>query len=261
MKQRIIINADDYGRSVSINEAIRSSFEQRIISDTSIMVTCREGLEDLYESRNLECLHGAAGCHLTLTLGSPVTSMESNLPFIDENGLFKDLSCWSFKPYTFSKTEKQIIYNEFMAQIDIVRNKLGLSISHLDSHQHIHMRLDLLPIVVKVCRDAKIPYLRIPSRAKSLSLKSKIATWTKARYIQFHRIRIVDFFGSTDQIITSVKPSMKTIELMCHPMYNTKKEIIDKVRGDVADECALLKNELFPLKDIPLIKHNQLLHL
>ena len=88
MKQSIIINADDYGRSVSINEAIRSSFEQRIISDTSIMVTCREGLEDLYESRNLECLHGAAGCHLTLTLGSPVTSIKSNLPFIDENGLF-----------------------------------------------------------------------------------------------------------------------------------------------------------------------------
>ena len=148
-----------------------------------------------------------------------------------------------------------------MAQIDIVRNKLGLSISHLDSHQHIHMRLDLLPIVVKVCRNAKIPYLRIPSRAKSLPLKSKIATWLKARYIQFHRIRIVDFFGSTDQIISSVKPSMKIIELMCHPMYNTKKEIIDKVRGDVADECALLKNELFPLKDIPLIKHNHLLHL
>ena len=99
------------------------------------------------------------------------------------------------------------------------------------------------------------------SHSKSLSLKSKIATWIKARYIQFYRIRIVDFFGSTDQIITSVKPSMKTIELMCHPMYNTKKEIIDKERGYVADDCTLLKNELFPLKDIPLIKHNQLLHL
>lgn len=261
MKQRIIINADDYGRNITINEAIRSSFEQGIISDTSIMVTCREGLEDLYESRNLECLHRAAGCHLTLTLGKPVTSMEGNLPFIDEKGLYKDLSCWSFRPYSFSKVEKQNIYNELMAQIDIVRNKLGLSISHLDSHQHIHMRLDLLPIVVKVCMDAKIPYLRIPSMAKSLSLKSKVATWVKARYIRYHGIRIVDFFGSPNQIISSVKPSMNNIELMCHPMFNSQGQVINKVKENDVDNCIQLKEQLKLFSNYSLVNFEQLLSL
>ena len=261
MKQMIIINADDYGRSVAINEAIRSCFEDGFISDTSIMVTCKEGLEDLYNSRNLLCLRGSAGCHLTLTLGSSVTTMKRSLPFMRADGCFKDLSLWSVRPYYFTGAEKQIIYNEFMAQIDIVRSKLGLSISHLDSHQHIHMRLDLLPIVVKVCQDANIPCLRIPSRAKSLSLKSKVATWLKARYIRYHGIGIVDFFGSPGQIISSVKPSMSIIELMCHPMFNSQKQVINKVKENDPDDCEQLKEQLKSFSDYSLVNFEQVLNL
>ena len=74
MNNRIIINADDFGRSKAINVAINLAYEQGLITDASIMVTCKEGFDDLVEnikSFNSLLIKGA-GCHLCLTCGKPI---------------------------------------------------------------------------------------------------------------------------------------------------------------------------------------------
>lgn len=239
-KQKLIINADDYGRSPEINNAIRECFKNGLITDSSVMTTCPDGLNDLLIPGNMDCLQKSAGCHLCLTLGAPLLSEMHRFKFVNALGEYVELEK---KLYNFTKEEKHIIYNEFMAQIEKLR-QMGINITHIDSHQHIHLRMDLFPIVVKVCKDSHIPYLRIPSRPKDMGLKSRIATWIKTKYIKINGIKTVDFFGAPGQILSTVTERAKTIELMCHPTYNSRGVIVNKVRIHEADECQILVEQL-----------------
>lgn len=254
--QYLISNADDFGRSPAINSAIRESFKKGLVSDTSIMVTCKEGVDELLEPGNMDVLNGAAGCHLTLTLGRPLTERIKNIPFIVKDGEFQEIP---HKLPRLSKEEIEAIHAEFIAQINYIKNVLGIEITHLDSHQHIHFDLQLLPIVVTVCKQAGIPYLRIPCRASNLSNKSKIATWLKAKYISLNGINVVDFFGAPGQIISSSNQKMKIIEMMCHPMYNTNMDIVNKVRINAVDDCVKLQEQMAPFTEYQLSNFNRLL--
>lgn len=243
--RKIIINADDFGRSVEINDAIIEAFRKDIITDTSVMATCEDGFFDLKNRMELLSDINAlqrVGCHLCLTLGNPLTQEMLSTKYVRQ-GEFID----SFKiqrSIVLTKEERRIVYHELQAQIRKVRESLGVSISHLDSHQHIHFGLDLLPIVVRLCKKEKIPYLRIPSNSKELSLKSRISTWLKISYIKMHGIKTVDFFGAPGQILSSYKKNTGVVEAMVHPMYNSKGEIINKVRIHEADHCENLESQM-----------------
>lgn len=248
MVNRIIINADDYGRSKEINAAINTAFEQGLITDTSIMATCKDGLDDLVEnidSYNHNLIIGA-GCHLCLTLGKPLTKGILNTRYVEGNELVD--SSKLPKRLTLSKSERKVIYEELQVQIREIREKLHIQILHIDSHQHIHFGLDLLPLVVKLCKHEHIPYLRIPSYSKELSVKSKIATLLKIWYIRLNGIKVVDLFGSPNQIVNSPKRNKKIVEAMVHPMFNSNGEIVNKVRIHEANDCQKLSKDVERLK-------------
>ena len=242
--KKIIINADDLGRSPEINNAILSSFQKGLITDMSVMVTCENGIDDLKKklAHSVDCLD-AVGCHLCLTLGNPLTDEMKGLKWVDNEGQYIDVFRVP-KSIFFNKRERDIIYKEFEAQLLYVRNTLNLTVNHLDSHQHIHFGLDLLPIVVKLCKKENIHYLRIPSCNKGLSIKSRIATRLKIIYIKLHGIKTVDFFGSPLQIMSFADESKKLVEAMVHPMFNSKGEIVNKVRIHKPDDCELLEKQV-----------------
>lgn len=254
--QYLISNADDFGRSPAINSAIRECFKNGLVSDTSIMVTCKEGVDELLEQGNMDVLNGTAGCHLTLTLGKPLTERVKSIPFIVKDGEFQEFPS---KLPRLSSEDKLAIQEEFIAQINYIKNVLGLEITHLDSHQHIHFDLQLLPIVASACRQAGIPYLRIPSRAKNLSFKSKIATWVKMMYIKLNGIKVVDFFGSPNQILSKHPQVYNITELMIHPMYDSHYNIVNKVRVKGADDCENIADTLEPFAKYEKISFKDIL--
>lgn len=240
MKNKIIINADDFGRSKAINTAINKAYENGLITDTSIMVTCKGGFDDLVKNResySAQLLKGA-GCHLCLTLGTPLTNEILETNYVDGNE-FKDAFKLPKRFFVTNKKERKAIYNEFEAQIRTIKDNLHISICHLDSHQHIHYGLDLLPLVVRLCKRERIPYLRIPNYSKSLSFKSKIATIIKIWYIRLNGIKVVDLFGSPNQILSSSNKG-KIVEAMVHPMFDSNGVIVNKVRIHEVDDCQRL---------------------
>lgn len=136
--------------------------------------------------------------------------MMSCSEIVEKDGNFKQK--YSAKR-SLSQDVKNAIREEFCAQIEALLSVDGFQITHMDSHQHIHFRPELLPIAISVCKAYKIPFMRIPSNSANLSLKSRIATYLKILYIRLHGIKVVDFFGSPAQILGVQKRCYSTYEL------------------------------------------------
>ena len=74
VRRRLIVNADDFGRSSSINEAVIRAHREGILTTASLMVNepaCEEAVALAKENPRL-----AVGLHLTLLCGHSALSPE-----------------------------------------------------------------------------------------------------------------------------------------------------------------------------------------
>jgi chitin disaccharide deacetylase len=62
---------------------------------------------------------------------------------------------------SFGKVKKQALKEEISAQIDKLK-KEGLVVTHLDSHEHVHLMPQVLDIALESCAEFSIPYIRFP---------------------------------------------------------------------------------------------------
>ena len=113
----LIINADDFGYSLTINQAILRSFERKFINSTSLMANMA-GFDDAINMINRHAvLQGRVGAHLNLTEGYPVTQLLRDLPaFCDDNGrLVYDRRRALIR---LRRKEKDGLYGELKAQLE-----------------------------------------------------------------------------------------------------------------------------------------------
>jgi len=127
---------------------------------------------------------------------------------------------------------------ELEAQIRKVKNQ-GVNISHLDSHQHVHMLPKILAITVELAKKYCIPAIRIPNepvRSYMLPITGKSSRVLELMALKFfcHLARNLNilrpdhfvgfFFGgnlNTSNLLTVLRdlPQAGTCELMCHPGF------------------------------------------
>lgn len=254
-KKNIIFNADDYGREIQINAAIQEAIKKGFVTDVSIMTTCHEGYQNLIEQGGFDIIDYKGGIHLCLTLGKPLSKKILTTKLVDNEGGFRDKS----NCVLHVKNNKKAIEEEFCVQIEKLKEVSDFKVTHLDSHQHIHFDINILPIAVSLCKRYGIPCMRIPSYSKDLSLKSKMGTLLKIAYIKIRGIKVVDFFGSPSQIKGVSNRNYSTFELMCHPWYNSEGKIVNKVAIHEADNCNLLESDLAPFLHENKIKYNDII--
>ena len=152
MTHQIIFNADDFGATRGINEAIYQAYQNGILNAASLMINQKYALQAAQLSKKMENLD--LGLHLTLTNGASLSG-HKKLPLLtDEKGMFKNgflklCLLALFKPKSLRK-EIQI---EAEAQI-LKAKEFGLDLQHIDSHRHIHM----IPLIFKVLLKLKEKY-------------------------------------------------------------------------------------------------------
>src|SRR5436305_1283035 len=73
------------------------------------------------------------GVHLCLTDFRPLCSHPGLAPLLNADGLF----CNVIRSVEITKTIRDAVIAEWSAQIEKLR-ALGLKLSHIDSHQHVH---------------------------------------------------------------------------------------------------------------------------
>lgn len=132
MKKKLIVNADDFGLSPSVNQAILDVFLQGNLTSTTLMVNMPGTEHALAMARQYPAL--SVGLHFCLTEGKAITGVSS---LTDQAGVF-----FSRKTLLARCASGQVrvadIRAEFRAQVDFF-SRHQLTLAHIDSHQHAHM--------------------------------------------------------------------------------------------------------------------------
>lgn len=160
MSKKLIINADDFGIHKAVNEAVYRGFESGILTSTSLMAGGAAFEEAVSVARDISELD--VGVHLTLVGGLPSVLSPREIPSLTwENGLLCKNYVELIKRDLQGLINVEEVYCEWDAQIKKILDA-GISITHIDGHQHLHMWNKFFPIAVSLAKKYKIPCMRVP---------------------------------------------------------------------------------------------------
>jgi len=143
MAKKLIINADDYGLDDNINQAIISLAQLGAITSTSVMANFATDKSII----QLKQTSISTGLHLNLIEGRPVSDLSRVRSLVDDQGNF--LSWYQLLVgFIFNKVKKSELEIEIASQLELLQHK-GLTISHADSHKHIHQYPLLGPFILQ----------------------------------------------------------------------------------------------------------------
>ena len=247
MKRRIIVNADDFGLVESVSEGVIEAFNNAQVSSTTLMVNT-PGTEHAVGLAELHPTLGV-GLHFNLTEGRSLTSASS---LVDPSGTFYS------RPRLLRRLLKRTvdmdhIRIEFEAQLERI-NELGISPTHIDSHEHVHMAPGVFNAISSVVRD-RVPRLRLvnpprqhlahlrgfrPQAAlrdalfqlSSASIRKRFSGSTNDYFVSLHQLPS-DVAWTVDSYreIARSGPSDSVCELMVHP-YLPGKDLEILYRDD-----------------------------
>lgn len=149
--KKLIVNADDFGLHSEVNKGIIQGYQKGCITSTSLMPS-GAAVEDACELARANPGLGI-GIHLTLVAEKPVLPREKVASLLTEDGSFYADHVAFIRNYLSGRIDKGQLYAECEAQIARAMS-LGLNITHLDSHQHLHT----LPGVTEICLELMKKY-------------------------------------------------------------------------------------------------------
>ncbi|MBD2195045.1 MULTISPECIES: hopanoid biosynthesis-associated protein HpnK [Calothrix] len=163
-----IINADDFGFSAGVNQAIIQAHEQGVLTSTSLMVTGDAAADAIAWARDRPSL--AVGLHLVLVCGRSVLPPSQIPHLVDSQGNFSHSPLVAGLRYQFHPAAREELRQEIRAQLEKFRQS-GLPLSHVDGHLHLHVHPVILRILVELAPEFNIQVIRLPSEELQMSLK------------------------------------------------------------------------------------------
>ena len=228
--RRLIVNADDYGFSRGVNTGIIEAAETGVVTSASMMVNL-PGFDDaVARARSGPPL--SLGLHLNLTTGKPLTAAPSLTR--RKTGQFYRLPLLVARA-SVGRVDSSEVTRECAAQIDRMM-EAGITLTHLDSHRHIHAHPALWAAVHQAASSRGISNVRVPTEPLWANARDWRATLKKTGLLLCARLSRdraqhnppINFFGLSLQGGSSFaarlfalipKLPLGTTELMTHPGY------------------------------------------
>jgi hopanoid biosynthesis associated protein HpnK len=135
-RRRLIVNADDFGRSESINQAVIQARQRGVLTTASLMVTGAAFESAARLARENPRL--GVGLHLTLCRGRSVLPASEIPTLVDRNQNFRDSPIAAGFKYFFSTRARLEIAREVAAQFARFL-ETGLPLDHVNGHLHFHL--------------------------------------------------------------------------------------------------------------------------
>ena len=136
-KKYLIVNADDFGMSRGVNRGIMKSHKYGIVTSASLMVRRRAAVE--------AASYGRRQANFSL-------------------GIHVDLGEWEYRRGKWLPEYQKVNMNDAMTiekeiadQLAVFLKLVGKAPTHLDSHQHVHLREPVRSILLQVANRFKIP--------------------------------------------------------------------------------------------------------
>ena len=160
--KKLIINADDFALHHSVNKGIITASEEGVLTSTSI-IPSGAFFDEAVKMAILNKKIGI-GVHLTLVHERPILPIAKVKSLITTKNLFHNNYLEFIKKMLNNEINYQEVYAELSAQIKAVQ-KTGITITHLDSHQHLHILPKITDIVLQLAQEYNIKSIRIPDEA------------------------------------------------------------------------------------------------
>jgi predicted glycoside hydrolase/deacetylase ChbG (UPF0249 family) len=145
----LIVTADDLGLTKSINEGIAGACRDGVVTAVSVIPT-GDAVDDALGLIK-ELPFKDIGAHLSLSETGPL--LASSRHYRSYKELFFDM--------VFGRVSAEGLYNELKAQMEALK-KSGFKITHISSHENVHMIPKVLGIFIRVAKEYGIPAIRFP---------------------------------------------------------------------------------------------------
>lgn len=163
----VIINADDFGMSEEVNEAVIRAYKEGVLTSTSLMVTGAAFEQAVKLARENPGL--AVGIHLVTVVGKSALSYSEIPALVDREGNFSNNPTAAGLKYYFSPRARRQLRKELAAQFEKFHST-GLPLSHIDGHLHLHVH----PVIFNAALELGAKYgarrMRVPYEERRLAL-------------------------------------------------------------------------------------------
>lgn len=154
----LIVNADDYGLTEGVSRAILAAADDGIVTSTSVLAVAPAFATTVAWLADTEV---GVGAHLALVGEDPPLLSAREVPtLVDGNGAF----CPSWRQLLPRVAARRVdpadVHRELTAQMEAIQGA-GLRITHVDTHQHVHLWPSLGATVLEVAAAAGIGAVRI----------------------------------------------------------------------------------------------------
>ena len=156
--KKIIVNADDFGRHELINRAVERAFNAGLLKSATLMAGGIAFDDAVNVAKKISGL--GVGIHFTLANGNPVLPPEEIPTLVTADGTFHGDYIKFLKRYLSGKISLSEVRSELAAQLEKI-SRTGLTLTHFDSHQHLHHVPGIIEIVLQLANAAGINSMRV----------------------------------------------------------------------------------------------------
>ena len=290
--RRLIVNADDFGLTRGVNQAIVEAHERGIVTSTTLMANS-QAFDDAVRLAS-QAPRLSVGCHVMLVDGSPILSAPEVRSLVPPGAGSEAQFRSGFGALASRAVRGRLSSEEIEAEATAQIKKLqaaGIAVSHLDTHKHTHILFSVLKPLVRAARASGVRALRnpfVPLRPLALAhVVRRPRLWKRYSGLRFLRPgtekfrRLVEAEGmvTTDgtfgmvvtgalderlfqAILGSIPPG--TWEFVCHPGYNDAdlSGVRTRLRESRAQELQLLMSatarEVLERNGVELISYREL---
>lgn len=175
--KKFILNADDFGMSSYYNRAVLEGYSYGILKSASLVAN-GSAFEEACSEIIPACPNLGIGVHLNVIEGKPLCSDLDTL--VDSNNNFYNGYGTFILKSMYDKNFMKQLELEFRAQIEKIL--AVTTVSHIDSHVHVHAIPRIFELVCKLAKEYGIKQIRtqyeqpyiIPDVFKHLTIKYPI---------------------------------------------------------------------------------------
>ena len=172
--RRLIVNADDFGRSHSINEAVIRAHREGILTSASLM-TNEPGFDEAVKLANENPKLGV-GLHLTLLCGHAALPPEKIPGLVNPRGEFSENPVATGFRYFFNRSLREPLRAEIHAQFARF-HATGLPLDHVDGHLHLHLHPVVFGILMADAEKLGIQRMRFTRDCLARSRRMARGRW------------------------------------------------------------------------------------
>lgn len=220
---RVIVNADDFGKSLERNKAIDDAFKQRMVSSIGTIVTGKffqDAVSQADDGGYLDKLHlhfnFAANSLQEKSEDAPLTEAMKKDSFFSKEGKFKEYKGLSKRLSDIRKW--RVVYNEMVAQYNYFKEatKGKADYKHIDFHLWYNLTWPASIALNFFTRKFKIESVRywpISYWKKKWHRLFRILSWNP--HVNSIPSCSIFYFLTKKQLLSDYQ----IVELFCHPNY------------------------------------------